>query len=202
MKNLWLLIAFAMALGFALKFFAFEVFTVPTDSMEPTIKTGSKVWLNKIKLSEYKRGDIIGFSHGNENFVKRITGKSRDYITWLGGKFYCSEDTLVPPPIIEGMSPVDEIYLKSLYRIPRTGDSIKITNDNFDFYKPLIENSEHVLAGKILNKIFINNKEANYYVFKQNYYFVEGDNKTVSIDSRTFGLISENQIIGKVLGKK
>ena len=117
-------------------------------------------------------------------------------------KILLSEDTLVPPPIIDVMSPVDEIYLKSLYRIPRTGDSIKITNDNFDFYKPLIENSEHVLAGKILNKIFINNKEANYYVFKQNYYFVEGDNKTVSIDSRTFGLISENQIIGKVLGKK
>ncbi len=221
MKNLLLLIVFGIGFGFALKFFAFELFTVPTDSMEPTIKTGSKVWLNKIKFSNYKRGDIIGFTHGNENFVKRITG--------LPGEV-CQDLKEIPFKLVDSIqsmtnSEVNNI-LKAIekgqkYRIetetkhwtaypplswapnviPKKGDTIDLLFHDFDFYQPLIENCEHISAGKILNKIYINNKEANSYVFKQNYYFVEGDNKAVSIDSRTFGLISENQIIGKVLGK-
>ena len=84
MNKFYLLVLFSVLLGFAVKFFVLEVFTVPTDSMEPTIKTGSKVWLNKIKLGSYKRGDIIGFQHGSENFVKRVVGMPRDYLIWEG----------------------------------------------------------------------------------------------------------------------
>lgn len=201
MKNLLLLIVFGVAFGFALKFFAFELFTVPTDSMEPTIKTGSKVWLNKIKLSTYKRGDIVGFSHGNENFVKRITGLPHEYVKSMGNQYLLIRDENSTPPLDEGEKKYLEEWSKNNLKIPKSGDTITINDYNFDFYQPLIENCEHIPAGKILNKIFINNKEANSYVFKQNYYFVEGDNKAVSIDSRTFGLVSENHIIGKVLGK-
>ncbi len=171
--------------------------------MVPTIKTGSKVWLNKIKLGSYKRGDIIGFEHNRENFVKRIVGMPQDYLIWEGKDYFCSRDTFMPslPPIREydPPPPPDENFNRTIYKIPKFKDSVVINEYNFDFYKPLIENCEHIPAGKILNKIYINNKEANSYVFKQNYYFVEGDNKAVSVDSRTFGLIGENQIIGKKL---
>ncbi len=204
MKNLVYLIALSVILGFVIKVFAFEVFTVPTDSMEPTIKTGSKVWLNKIKLGAYKRGDIIGFEHNRENFVKRITGLPNEYVNNDGDKYFTNKVELVnPPPLDEtGHFLPETETIRDFFIIPKTGDTVKFSEYNFDFYKPLIENCEHIPAGKILNKIFINSKEANYYVFKQNYYFVEGDNKAVSVDSRTFGLISENQIIGKTIGIK
>jgi signal peptidase I len=86
-----------------------------------------------------------------------------------------------------------------IFKIPKKGDTLILTDNNFDFYKPLIEKNEGVQAGRILNKIFINNSESYTYTFKYNYYFLQGDNTEGSQDSRHFGLIGENQLKGKVV---
>ncbi len=201
----WFLVLFAVLLGLAVKYFAFELFTVPTDSMEPTIKTGAKVWLNKMKFEPYKQSDIIGFHHGAENFVKRITGMPSESVYYNGNYFLAKNLELASPPPINEYAPPPPPPSQLLgvntinFTIPKSGDTIFIDNSNFGIFLPLIEKCEHVPAGKVLNKIYINNKEASYYVFKQNYYFVEGDNAAVSVDSRAFGLVAENQIIGKVI---
>jgi signal peptidase I len=188
MKKFTYLIIIGIALGFFVKLFILEIFTVPTASMEPTILRGSKVWLQKVVFN-FHRHDVVGFVRNEEYFVKRIVGMPSDLVYAEGGIFYLLK--------LEDVS----TFVKnvSFYKIPQKGDTLILDEKNIDFYKPLIEKNEGVQAGNLFNKIFINNSESNTYIFKHNYYFVQGDNTEGSQDSRHFGLIGENQLKGKVV---
>jgi signal peptidase I len=188
MKNFTYLILIGIALGFLIKLFILEIFTVPTASMEPTILRGSKVWLQKV-VFDFHRNDVVGFVRNEEYFVKRIVGMPSDLVYAEEGIFYLSKSD-------EASSFVKEM---PFYKIPQKGDTLILNEKNIDFYKPLIEKNEGVQAGNLFGKIFINNSESNIYVLKYNYYFLQGDNTEGSQDSRHFGLIGENQLKGKVV---
>jgi signal peptidase I len=188
MKNFIYTITIGIVIGLVVKFFVIEVFTVPTASMEPTILRGSKIYLQKLVFN-FHRQDVAGFLRNEEYFVKRIVGMPSDLVYSEGGIFHVSK--------LKDNTHFNENML--VYKIPKKGDTIVLTNNNFNFYQPLIEKNEGIQAGKILNKIFINNSESNTYTFKYNYYFLQGDNTDGSQDSRHFGLIGENQLKGKVV---
>ena len=189
MKNIGFLkiIIVGLVLGFGVKFFAVEAFTVPTESMQPTILRGDVVWLNKLKFRRFGKGDIVGFERFGENFIKRIVGDSSDIVVMFNGKY----ELLNKNKIFQNTK------ITNFYKIPKKNETLKIDTENFNFYQPLIEHCEGVSTNNVMGKIFINNSESNNYTFKQNYYFVQGDNTEGSIDSRDWGLIAENQIIGK-----
>lgn len=81
--------------------------------------------------------------------------------------------------------------------IPAKGETITITPDNLPFYRRVIE----VYEGNTLDirdgQVVINGEIADKYTFKMNYYWMMGDNRHNSIDSRYWGFVPEDHIVGK-----
>ena len=81
--------------------------------------------------------------------------------------------------------------------IPKKNTEIQITIQNLSFYKPLIEQQEGGQIGIVANQLYINGEIRSTYTFKQNYYFMVGDNRENSQDSRHWGLVGEQSVFGK-----
>ena len=81
--------------------------------------------------------------------------------------------------------------------IPKKGATVALNAQSLPFYKKIIseyENNELKVNG---NEIRINGEIAKTYTFKQNYYWMMGDNRHNSLDARYFGYTPEDHIVGK-----
>ncbi|HEX7870013.1 MAG TPA: signal peptidase I [Chryseobacterium sp.] len=83
---------------------------------------------------------------------------------------------------------------------PRTGMKISLTQENYMIYQKILKDFEKVNISEQNGVYFIGQGKAHTYVFKQNYYFVLGDNRKSSDDSRIIGFVPQKNIIGKIQG--
>lgn len=81
--------------------------------------------------------------------------------------------------------------------VPRKGATIQLTPLNYSVYERVIRTNEGNKLEIRNGRIYLNNREETSYTFKMNYYWVIGDNLHGSQDSRYWGFVPEDHMIGK-----
>jgi signal peptidase I len=81
--------------------------------------------------------------------------------------------------------------------IPKKGGTIPLTPDNVIRYKRCIAVYEHNKFEDKNGQYFVNNEPATTYTFKMDYYWMMGDNRHNSLDSRFWGFVPEDHVVGK-----
>ena len=184
MQKIITYLAITLLIAVGLKLWVVEGFIIPTRSMQPTLNIGDKLWINKLPFMSVKKGDIIAFDFPldtREKYVKRCAGMSGDTLYKINGQY-----VLFPQNT-------------TAFVVPKHGQTIELNADNFSFYQPMIQYYEKAQAGIIGDKMYINNEINHNYTFKQDYYYVLGDNASDSYDSRNWGLVPASYVIGKAL---
>lgn len=195
-------LAFLILLILLIRHCVIEPYKIPTGSMIPTMKIGDHLFVNKLSyglrlpfLDEVltwdnpKRGDIVIFKPPVDNgkiYVKRIVGLPGDTIKVEDNKFYVNG-----VQIIKTLTQ-DTSVMKDLM------DQNKYSEENYDLYNEDYFGLIHYV---------MEYKHRDYLYMKFNFeikvpdgsYFMMGDNRDNSEDSRVWGFVPRNQIFGKVM---
>lgn len=238
--------------------FLFASFTIPTNSMRPTLQPGDIVLVDKIttgarlfqifdmakgkevpirrfpRFRKFKREDVLVFNYVHKDtwarldmnlkkyYAKRCIAIPGDTMRIAAFNYIVNSDTLrryPKPREFEWVYPPDSIarvetdgYLSERFDtidrwtirdygpivIPAKGMTLDIDTVTFRRYQLAIEWETGKTLRKASGRVLLGDKPIDKYTFKENYYFMAGDNAIGSLDSRYWGLLPEPFIVGRV----
>jgi signal peptidase I len=180
-----------LGLVLILRSFVIEPFQIPSQSMVPTLKVGDFILVNKwtygirlpvlrtkvIELSLPERGDVMVFfpPHEDRYFIKRVVGLPGDKIQVLNGVLYVNGEQMEQTLSLEEAN---------------SARSVVMTEN--------LTGAEHLMQKRISPTRLSQNYSS---LVPEGHYFMMGDNRDNSSDSRVWGPVPEDRIVGKAFAR-
>jgi len=176
-----------------LRSFLIEPFRIPSGSMIPTLKVGDFILVNKfsygirlpvidlkvINVSKPKRGDVVVFRYPKNpsiDYIKRVVGLPGDKISYVGKNVFVNGKRMAANMIGPYTETKDGLPIPGANKLSEDlGDGVK--------HEILIDSTRSSFSGE--------------WLVPEDNYFVMGDNRDNSNDSRFWGTVPEANLVGK-----
>lgn len=203
-------LAVAVLVALFIRSFIFEAFKIPSGSMIPTLSIGDHIFVNKFiyglripltrtrffRFTELERGDVVVFIYPEDegkDFIKRVMGLPGDRVHIDRENITVNDLPIKRHPVEVNPYPGDRRRLlvrdSREYAIP----FVRGWRD-FDFYEELTGSSEHIVQYERYME-----RPTYDIIVPPNSYFVMGDNRDNSADSREWGFVPDGNIKGKAM---
>lgn len=208
-------ILIAVVLALVIRQFVLQAFKIPSGSMIPTLQIGDHLLVNKLlyRFRDPLRGEIVVFKFPRDreqDFIKRVVG--------LPGEEVALEDGVL---LIDG-EPTEDSHARyeagsfggeerdfAPFRVPVKGDTIRLDSDRRELYGYLVAN-ELGIAGRAKvdqfvkelvarGSLVVEGRRVSNWVVQNDYIFMMGDNRDNSYDSRFWGPVDMNNVVGKAM---
>lgn len=184
--------------------FLFEPFKIPSGSMIPTLLIGDFIVVSKysyglrlpvfnnkvLDLGEPERGDVFVFRTPEDdktNFIKRVIGLPGDTITYRNKVLFVNgepiEQTVIGPWVGEGLNR-NQPGTRPQLRIEQLGEA---------------EHEILVHPTRSTQRLARSVQQQRSWVVPEGHYFAMGDNRDQSLDSRSWGFVPEENLVGKAI---
>jgi len=196
-----------IAMVFFLRSFLYEPFKIPSSSMVPTLVIGDLILVNKftygirlpiinkkiIDINDPKRGDVMVFRYPKDtalDYIKRVVGVPGDKIVYKNKRLTVNGETVSYQSLPDYLDEEHLRYSKQ-YTENLTGVTHRILND--ERAPSFVQNPDAFPQHELCTY----NIEGFACTVPKGHYFMMGDNRDNSLDSRYWGFVPDQNIVGK-----
>ena len=198
-----------IALVFFLRSFLYEPFKIPSSSMVPTLLVGDLILVNKftygirlpvlnkkiIQINDPQRGDVMVFKYPrdmSQDYIKRVVGVPGDKITYANKRLTVNGVEVKYTALDDYLDDERLVYNKQ-YQEGLTGVTHRILNSD---RAPTLNPAE-VQQFPLKDESCTYTYDSFTCVVPKGNYFMMGDNRDNSLDSRYWGFVPDRNIVGK-----
>ncbi|HEY5998792.1 MAG TPA: signal peptidase I [bacterium] len=203
-------IVIAVALALVIRTFVVQAFKIPSGSMIPTLLIGDHLLVNKLvyRFRLPERGEVVVFKFPQDrktDFIKRVVALPGDDVELDDGKLEVNRVAVADPHASYGPGhPNGRERFLPPFHVPKKGETVRLDGPNVELYRLLIANElkERDRPGTVVvvdGRIRVDGQVVDTWRVDDDYLFMMGDNRDNSFDSRFWGPVRREDIVGKAM---